>query len=435
MKHRNIAKLVSLLAAALILTTGCTTSSPEDAIEADNLLSTVQKNEQVAVYDFLDTVTIPDNYSSYYEEICKFGVNWLKQTDPAENTLISPVSSSFMLGLLQYGSNGSTKKEVKKIFGGSSLTLDDINNGSNYLSQKISAFNNEYYGAHVVNSFWAFQDLSVKRGFLQKNENYFTIPTYNINNDDQANAKIQNQISAASSGQIVSFVPNVEKDTQLYAFSAFSLTDNWLSEFAVKDKLTFKPSSGKDQTSVCLTATEREITTSNSTGFVKTLENTPCMMIALLPNENSTLSELISSLDASFFYQLSQNIPATSFINVELPEFSLSYTQSLNTTLETLGAKTMFTENADFSRLSDDDFTFSEIGSSNIFSVTRYGIGVTEPKKNEEESNTTAENSSNSTNAAQYAEETLSFDRPFLFAVVENESGAPLFIGTVNSLE
>lgn len=417
-----------ILASLVMLTSGCSSENDSTVTEKDNLLNSVQKNEIIETYNFLESVETPANYENYYEETANYCVNLFKNLDhnESENLAVSPISSALSLAVLENGAGSNTQKEIRKVIGNSKLNVESINLGSNYLVQRLKAFNDDENGVFIANSFWFNSDISVKRGFLQKNENYFSFPTYSVDMaNENTKTKMENFTIDSSNNIFRNLDFKLESSANLQSIASLVIKDNWLSEFSeevVSDSFyndNANLDKDENETATYLTSTERYIKTAGAAGFVKNLKNTPCMFVALLPNEESSLSDFVDSLDGSFFYKLSKNIPATDFVKISIPTFSADVTLNLKSSLESIGTKTLFTNKADFSKISDSDISLAGMISTCEFSLSAQGICTDK---------TIEDGTSNNS-----AEKEITFNRPFFYAVIENESGIPLIMGTMNT--
>ncbi len=144
-------------------------------------------------------------------------------------------------------------------------------------------------------------------------------------------------------------------------------------------------------------------------------------MVVLLPNDDSSLNELISQLDNEEWNTLMQNMSQPSSWNLGLPKFKFEYENTLNNELTDLGLGIAFSDVADFTGINTDGGltisrvkhkTFIEVNEegTEAAAVTSVTVGVTSVGPN--------------TN-------TFIIDHPFLFVIKEKYTNAMLFVGTV----
>lgn len=423
MKKRLFQYLVPVLL-GIILLSGCAQNAdPTVVSDGDNLLGSVQKSDQVAKYNFLEDVEQPESYALYGQQTANFSVKMLQSLyDKEQNTVMSPVSVSLFLGMLENGAGGGTQKEIKKVIGSSTLSVDNINACGNYLTQKLTAFNEADNALSLANALWVDKEISVKRGFLQKNKNFFAIPTFALDfADENTPNKITNLIKTDSADTLQGIDSKTTKDTKMYGVAALALNGTWLTPYAAEEVKPgiFTTEKGKTESVTFLTSTERYIKTANAQGFIKALDQVPYKLVALVPNKGIELEQVVNSLEGSFFSQLSENTPATDFTRVSLPKFSITSQTNLKEVLQGLGAKTMFNKDADFSKLTDEDICLEDLVQSAQITLDENGVCTNSGKEGE--------------GSKSDVDKQITLDRPFIYAIVENESGIPILLGTVNN--
>ena len=109
-----------------------------------------------------------------------------------------------------------------------------------------------------------------------------------------------------------------------------------------------------------------------------------------------------------------------------IPEFRYDRQRRLNDVLQNLGMTDMFDETlADFSALAPKDFLYcSEINQKVFIEVDRNGTKAA--------AITWAVMDEKSADVAE--EKVVHLDRPFLYAIADNHTGLPLFLGIVTAL-
>lgn len=413
---------VSALTASLC---GCSDETlPNRVDKANDLMASVQKSESAPVYDFNNETDKPENYDSYINKNGALALNLLKAENYAtENTAVAPVAVSLSLSALENGTSGDTLKQMKKVLGKSTYSTDTINECASYLTQRMSFFNNEDIGVFNVNSMWITDKETAKRGFLQKYDNYYNIFAYKIDfTDEKANTLISNLIKDNSMDLIPTNAVSVNSYYKLYLDSSTVVSDNWLYGYEDADVSSgkFTAQNGKAVDASYITSTERTFTVENAQGFVKDLKNTPCKLLCVMPNEDVTLEKYISELTTENLLNLANSASPTSFANVSIPEFSINSNTSIKESLKSIGIEDIFTSNADLLKAFTNNIYVNDYTQNITITVNKNGIS-TESVQEEETKN------------KHMSETALKINRPFLYAIIDNESYAPIIIGTVNN--
>ena len=144
-------------------------------------------------------------------------------------------------------------------------------------------------------------------------------------------------------------------------------------------------------------------------------------MTLILPEENTTIQNLLKSADASFWADV-QSSMKQEFVDIKLPRFNIDLNINLNDILYELGVKSIFDpKNADFSKISEDLLYISFIKQVANISVDEAGT--------EAAAVSVAAMEVADAPGEEPAFKVFHADRPFLFAITEQTTGAILFLG------
>lgn len=428
MKNKFLYKgvAVALATSALVaVLSGCGEKKLPDRVDkANDLLASVQKSDTAPVYDFKAETEKPESYDNYINKNGALALDLLRgEAFATKNTAVAPVGVTLSLSALENGASGETLKQVKKVLGKSTYSTEIINESASYLTQRMSFFNTEELGIYNVNSIWVTNTNSPKRGFLQKYDNYYNIFAYKA---DFTDAKTPTLISNLIKDNSMELIPTngvaVKSDYKLYLDSSAVVSDSWLYGYEEADVSTgkFTASDGKAVDASYITSVERSFSVQHAKGFVKDLKNTPCKLLCVMPDKDVTLEKYVSDLTTENLLDLARSASPTSFTTVSMPEFSVSNSTSIKDTLISMGVKDIFTSNADFSKAFAEDIFVDDYTQNVTITVNKNGISTDIVQEEVAKNN-------------QKTKATLKLDRPFLYAVIDNESNAPIIIGTVNN--
>ena len=159
-------------------------------------------------------------------------------------------------------------------------------------------------------------------------------------------------------------------------------------------------------------------------GILLPYDDDQSSMMILLPKAG--LADLLGKLTASdLAAYVKDNIGGKAVAELSLPRVNLSYRTSLNDTLKAMGMKSAFDpEQADFSGMLKPDSGFS-LYISEVKHMTYLAI---DEKGTEAAAATSVEMAATS---APLSQNVMNVNRPFLTAIVNNQTGAVLFLGAV----
>jgi len=164
-----------------------------------------------------------------------------------------------------------------------------------------------------------------------------------------------------------------------------------------------------------------------ATGFLKPYAGGHYSFAALLPNEDVLIDDYIASLTGIGLLNTIQNAQNTQ-VQTSMPKFEYEYTISMVDALKSLGMTDAFDMGrADFGRMavmeSGDSIFVSEVLHKTFISVDQRGTragAVTAVMI--------------AVGAVPRQEiKVVRLDRPFVFAILDNATGLPLFLGTVQT--
>lgn len=421
---KGIALLISISTFAIGLC-GCSNQNNENRVnDADDLLASVQKSDSAPVYDFNDSTTKPEGYDAFINKSSNLAIKMLKEEKyDTENTAIAPLSVSVSLSALANGTNKNTLKELKGFLGNNSHSTDTFNQCCSYITQRMSFFNTEETGVFNVNSVWVSNSYSPKRSFLQKYDNFYNSFVYKTDfSKENTSLVITNLLADNSNSLIPDEGINIQDNYNLYLDCSTAISDQWLKSYNEQDVKTdnFTTYSQNKISVTYLTSIERSFKTNDAQGFIKDMKNIPCKLLCILPNDNYSLKEYVNTLTGEKLLDMPYSISATDFSKVTIPEFSISESKSLKNNLTKIGIDEIFSADSDFSKGFAEDIFVNDLTQAVSIEVNKNGISSSKSESNTESDSIEVNNS-------------IIFNRPFIYAVIDNESYAPIIIGTVNN--
>ena len=404
MKLTNTSPLAILI--CIIIFQSCSTAEVDDVAPLKSFESVTKGHQIVAANN--------DFAFSLFKEIA--------QAETENNFMISPVSASLALGMVYNGAAGETQEAFSNVFNYGNTTLEE----TNLVNQNI--IDNLTYTASgttfdIANSLWISNSFPVKETFLEANKTYYFAEVQNKNFEDPKTLKaINNWVSNKTNGKIPHVLNNVDPNTVLYAINALYFKSDW--------KFRFNPEDTKPQPfhldngtikQVDMMSMEQDLKYSSNIMFSSVelpYKNDKYTMTLMLPHTNKTVDDMVAMMTIENWIEWKNNYHVQS-LKITMPKFTFSYKKQLEDPLTNLGLGIAFSENADFSGISDTKTkisfvlqkTFIDVNEkgSEAAAVTAVGVGVTSvtgPKP-------------------------FLLNRPFIFAITEKETGSICFMGKV----
>ena len=407
--------LVSLLSSLLL--SGCMTAG---AVSAD-LMKGVKASENVPQHGLTLENAAPAT---------DFGVRLLQAVrESGKNTLISPVSILYALGMTMNGTAGETRAQMEETLGFSAEDLNIYLHSYKAALPTTDSKRVEMPKLNISNGIW-FRDtegLNVKPEFLQTNADYYGAEARKAPFTQATVDEINGWVSKNTDGMIPGIVNNLD-ETLMVLVNALCFDGKWDKEYEPEDVSdgVFTAASGAAQPAKYLNSNESWFYEDDSClGVMKQYQGRQYAFVGLLPNEGITLDEFIGSLTGERLQNLLFN-PQTGIVHTRIPKFEGSQEYELAEPLMEMGMADAFSSAADFSNMADYPLHIGFVKHKTYILLDEHGTKAAA---------VTAVGMSGGTGAAVEPRVVdVYLERPFVYLLIDMKTRLPLFIGTVESL-
>ncbi len=344
------------------------------------------------------------------------------------NALISPVSVIMALAMTANGAKGETLEQIEAVLG-----LDVASLNADYTKQSF-----EGNGIKLANSVWLRNErnrLTVNQNFVQTVQSRYGAEVFGEKFNKKTLDKINAWVSDNTDGLIKNMLNEIPEDAVIYLINTVLFDAEWKNPYSrgdIRENQIFTTESGENQ-EVTMLCSEQSDLTLFRLGKAQGVEipyNNGYSFAAILPDEGVTVEQALQSFTGDDFVKAvapeEPPLVCGTYCPVEilLPKFEFNCSFNLNNALKSLGMPTAFdSAKADFSGMATS--TRGNIFIGNVYHNTK--IALTEK-------GTVA----GAATAVEFVEEgmmiynqTMRFDRPFIYVIYETEMGTPLFVGTV----
>jgi serine protease inhibitor len=375
----------------------------------------------------VDTAALVDGYN-------RFGIDLFVReaaSGDGENIFVSPVSVSLCLGMAYNGAGGSTATEMAGILGAGSFPLAGYNTANGTL---VAGLSDTGAGVtlNIANSLWLREGFRFRKDFVSRNEEYFGAGVFKLSTEKEINR----WVSERTEGMIPSIIDSVDPADVAILVNAIYFKGEWTIEFdedLTMDKPFHSPKGKKEvpmmKRTGDLTCLENELFQAVRLPYGKA-EGTggAASMYVFLPAGENTLVSLIEKLSPESWADWTSSLSKREG-TIELPRFRAEYFSKLNGTLAGMGMKEAFKRSADFSRLcecSPGDVYISDVFHKAVVEVNEKGTEAA-----------AATAITIRLTSAMPAEDPFHMvvDRPFLIAIVDDDTGLILFMGGISDPE
>ena len=340
-----------------------------------------------------------------------------------KSNITSPISITYMMGMLNDGANGKTAQEIAQVLG-FNTNRNDINEFCKALISQAPQADPSVI-LQIANIIAANKDVTLLEAYKHNMQDYYEAEVTSLDFSSPNSLDFLNGwCNEKSKGMIPSIIDELSPNDLMVLMNAIYFKATWTEKFDTKDtdEETFTKADGSKTTLPMMHRKaeilygENEVYSSIRLPFGS---GDIWSMYVLLPAEGKTIDDVIKILTNESWEQ--EKAANNTIVDVKLPRFSTTSDIFLNDIIASLGAPTMFIPGkADFSNLCDrQQMVINLIKQKAAIEVTEEGTKT-----------------SAVTVAKSYglngSTKTVDFHakRPFVYIIQEMNTKAIFFIGT-----
>ncbi|MEQ1906500.1 MAG: serpin family protein [Pirellulaceae bacterium] len=347
------------------------------------------------------------------------------------NLFFSPISISSVLGMLESGAKGETKKEIRTV-----LHLSEANQKQPDETSLFCLLDNsgDGYRLKSASRIWGRTGLKINPDFREAIQSHFAADFEEVDftEPNAAVEKINDWVDDKTNGKISKMLAGpLKDDVQLVAANAIYFKGNWTHRFDPKATTSQKFfARGQKQMEVPTMALTNNFRYWDSRTLLKVIElpyeGDVFSAVLLLPTNRDGMPELEKQLTGDNLHKWLSNLDDSvnaktkepPEVIVRLPKFNMSAEMQLNDVLQQLGIKTAFGPRADLSGIAGEPMYVSAVIHKAFVQFDEKGTVATAA---------TVGVASSSIPPSFVA------DHPFLILIRDRKSGAILFLGRVEN--
>ena len=402
---------------------------PQEQAESIGSTNTSKHDRSNSSELIAESATTDTKMSQLVSSSNRFGFELFKQLlaqpESSDNIFISPNSIAIALSMIRNGTAGQTLAEMNKVLGLDPLSTANVDRSYSQLIETLKTADVELA---IANSLWINQDLTLKEQFINNAQNFYQAQVTNLNFADTSVTNTINQwVAQNTAGKISEIVDTVSPEDVLYLINAIYFKGSWTNKFNV-DATTQQPFYLQPDS-------QKSVAMMSQTGDYRYYQNEQFQAICLpygekaqlgmyifLPTENSSLAALNQQLNLDNWQDWIEQMRSQAG-NISLPKFRLQYDTELKDILASLGMQQVFNPSqADFSAMTDSKVAIDTVKHKAVIEVneagteaagvTSTGVRITSAVPNNQPFN-------------------MNVDRPFFFAIRDDNTQAILFMGNV----
>jgi len=324
------------------------------------------------------------------------------------NTILSPISIRTLLSLLADSTSGDTREQIIRLLGRANAQTGFTTKGS-LISANAVCVNRAIRGSINPDYKTRLSDYDAE---LFVSENIV--------------ADVNDWVADKTKNMITNIADDTVTEMQACFLNAVAFDGEWETEYEeydIRPDIFHNADHTMADVQMMSSVEQLYVETDFITGFVKPYKDNEFSFLALLPRKRGTrFMELI--LEKTDMTELFNSVSHAE-VRAEIPEFCCDYMMELRHVLSELGITSLFADEADFSPMTLENIKVDSIKHKIHIEVDRKGTKAA----------AVTESIAVPGCAPEHGEvKTVKIDRPFIFAVMHNDTGTPAFVGVVNDL-
>ena len=361
-------------------------------------------------------------------------LNELRKTDTRQdkNTLISPFSVSVTLAMVRNGAADETDQAIINALQLQGLNQQSLNANYVYLQRALQAPDSKVT-LSIANSLWGAEGIEFDPGFLDRNRQFLDteISTLDFTNPNNVST-INQSVSDNTNGRISNIIEAIAPSTVVCLISGIYFKGDWQEEFDISrtvDKPFYLANGDKKQVPMMHKTDWYPYYADEHFQAVSLPYGDGQMgMYIFLPDQDTDLNTFLERLSVESWERWMSYFSGRE-VSLVMPKFKLEYAVELQSALRLLGMGIAFDGvNANFSRMrvSPVPVFISYLNHQATVEVSEEGTKVVAGT-----SVFFAEHWPETTAAESIPPIPFIVDRPFFFAIRDNQTGTVLFMGVV----
>jgi serine protease inhibitor len=352
----------------------------------------------------------------------------LAAANATENIMVSPFSISSALSMTLNGAKVETFEAMRKTLGLEQKNLEQIN--STYLKLMTEMIPvDKRVVVEIANSVWVEKRLIVKQPFITELQKSYKAEVRNIDvtNPDALNI-VNGWIAEKTHDKIKDMLDYLNPDLAMYLINAVYFNGKWRNQFdkAETKEESFYVSASLSKTVPMMHQTDnlKAVKSNNLTIAEIPYGQGNYTMVVVLPDANLTTNDVANALTPTIWQEWMTMLAGnTCKVDLSIPRFKYMYKRLLNDDLKGLGMGIAFTDQANFSNISDQGLMISRVLHQAFIETNEEGT--------EAAAATVVEMAFTTANPSPPLIMKVTLDHPFLYFIRETSTGTLLFMGRV----
>ena len=411
---------IALTATVLLALSACSSTKKISDNKSNDIVSITTEEEIDPEF-----MVLSDAQYDLVKRNNNFALNLFSEMKGVGSNVVSPMSVTYLMAMLANGAEASTREEIMDAIGAKDFDIDEMNAFYAYLIRRAKTADKQTT-LNIANYIALNKEFKLKKKFASTIADSYQGAVESLDfTNPESTKRINGWCSEHTNNMIPTIIDQVEPSAVAYILNAIYFNGTWTDKFD-KNNTNKEQFNGYTRDIMYVDMMHRNAKyyyTSNDVYSAVTLPygSGAYSMTVILPNEGKFISDLTKTLNADTIASLRRNMEEC-LVDLKLPRFTTEMKLPLKGIVAKLGAPSMFdATRADFSSFANGNVYVSEMLQKAKIEVSEEGTKAAAV--------TMGMVKLTSMRPQEPRRVDFHCDRPFVYMIQDNYTGAILFMG------
>ena len=411
---------IALTATVLLALSACSSTKKISDNKSNDIVSMTTEEEIHPEF-----MVLSDAQYDLVKRNNNFALNLFSEMKGVGSNVVSPMSVTYLMAMLANGAEASTREEIMDAIGAKDFDIDEMNAFYAYLIRKAKTADKQTT-LNIANYIALNKEFKLKKKFASTIADSYQGAVESLDfTNPESTKRINGWCSEHTNNMIPTIIDQVEPSAVAYILNAIYFNGTWTDKFD-KNNTNKEQFNGYTRDIMYVDMMHRNAKyyyTSNDVYSAVTLPygSGAYSMTVILPNEGKFITDLTKTLNADTIASLRRNMEEC-LVDLKLPRFTTEMKLPLKGIVAKLGAPSMFdATRADFSSFANGNVYVSEMLQKAKIEVSEEGTKAAAV--------TMGMVKLTSMRPQEPRRVDFHCDRPFVYMIQDNYTGAILFMG------
>ena len=411
---------IALTATVLLALSACSSTKKISDNKSNDIVSMTTEEEIDPEF-----MVLSDAQYDLVKRNNNFALNLFSEMKGVGSNVVSPMSVTYLMAMLANGAEASTREEIMDAIGAKDFDIDEMNAFYAYLIRRAKTADKQTT-LNIANYIALNKEFKLKKEFASTIADSYQGAVESLDfTNPESTKRINGWCSEHTNNMIPTIIDQVEPSAVAYILNAIYFNGTWTDKFD-KNNTKKEQFNGYTRDIMYVDMMHRNAKyyyTSNDVYSAVTLPygSGAYSMTVILPNEGKFITDLTKTLNADTIASLRRNMEEC-LVDLKLPRFTTEMKLPLKGIVAKLGAPSMFdATRADFSSFANGNVYVSEMLQKAKIEVSEEGTKAAAV--------TMGMVKLTSMRPQEPRRVDFHCDRPYVYMIQDNYTGAILFMG------